>query len=88
MKKTYRPEINMWALDTDADHILHQIGSDNYTEIRHATVKDPESYEEIAVADGSFVLHRGVEVASAGCCCSRIPRKAPRTEKGDARLRA
>lgn len=51
MKKTYRPEINMWALDTDADHILHQIGSDNYTEIRHATVKDSESYEEIAVAD-------------------------------------
>lgn len=41
----------MWALDTDADHILHRIGLKDYTEIRHAIVKDPEEWEELAVAD-------------------------------------
>lgn len=41
----------MWALDTDEGHILHRIGSDDYTEIRHAMTKDPEAWEEIAVAD-------------------------------------
>ena len=51
MQKTYRLSINMWALDTDADHILHRIGSKDYTENHHATVKDPEEWEEIAVAD-------------------------------------
>lgn len=51
MQKTYRENINMWALDTDADHILHRIGSKDYSEIRHTIVKDPEEWEEIAVAD-------------------------------------
>ena len=51
MQKTYRLSINMWALDTDADHILHRIGSKDYSEIRHTIVKDPEEWEEIAVAD-------------------------------------
>lgn len=51
MQKTYRLSINMWVLDTDKAHILHRIGSDDYTENHHATVKDPEEWEEIAVAD-------------------------------------
>ena len=51
MQKTYKSSNNMWQLDTDADHILHRIGSKDYTEIHHATVKDPEEWEEIAVAD-------------------------------------
>lgn len=51
MKKTYRPEINMWALDTDEDHILHRTESADYPEIRHTTVRDPDGWEEIAVAD-------------------------------------
>lgn len=53
MQKTYRENINMWALDTDADHILHRIGSDDYPEIRHTTVKpdDVEAWEEVALAD-------------------------------------
>lgn len=51
MQKTYKPNLNMWALDTDADHILHRIGSEDYSEIRHTTVKDPDAWEEIAVAD-------------------------------------
>lgn len=41
----------MWQLNTDTSHILHRIGSDDYTKIRHATVKDPEDWEEIAVTD-------------------------------------
>lgn len=53
MEKTYKPSINMWSLSTDADHILHKIGSDNYAPIHHAMVKpaDVDLYEEIAVAD-------------------------------------
>lgn len=49
MHKTYRLSINMWALDTDKAHILHRIGSQDYTKIHHATVKDPDAWEEIAV---------------------------------------
>lgn len=51
MNKTYKENLNMWALDTDADHILHRVGSDDYTPIRHTTAKDPDAWEEIAVAD-------------------------------------
>ena len=49
MHKTYRLSINMWALDTDKAHILHRIGSQDYTKIHHATVKEPDAWEEIAV---------------------------------------
>lgn len=43
----------MWALEADAGHILHRIGSDDYTENHHAHVKpaDLDKWEEIAVAD-------------------------------------
>jgi len=51
MTKTYKENLNMWALDTDADHILHRVGSDDYTPIRHTTAKDPDAWEEIAVGD-------------------------------------
>lgn len=52
MNKTYKENLNMWALDTDADHILHEIGKDDYqARNRHATVKDPDEWEEIAVGD-------------------------------------
>ena len=51
MEKTYKEKIGMWQLDTDQAHILHRKGSDDYTEIRHVTVKDPDTWEEIAVAD-------------------------------------
>lgn len=51
MEKTYKEKLGMWQLDTDQAHILHRKGSDDYTEIRHVTVKDPDTWEEIAVAD-------------------------------------
>ena len=51
MEKTYKPNLDMYAVDTDADHILHRIGSDDYTEIRHIMTKDPDAWEEIALSD-------------------------------------
>lgn len=51
MEKTYKEKLGIWQLDTDQDHILHKAGSDDYTEIRHTMVKDPDAWEEIAVAD-------------------------------------
>lgn len=51
MQKNYNPNLNMWALDTDADHILHRKGSDDYTAIRRATVTNPDEWEEVAVAE-------------------------------------
>lgn len=51
MEKTYKEKFGMWQLDTDQGHILHRVGSDDYTEIRHTMVKDPDAWEEIAVAD-------------------------------------
>ncbi len=51
MEKTYKENPGMWQLDTDQGHVLHRVGSDDYTEIRHTVVKDPEAWEEIAVAD-------------------------------------
>lgn len=53
MEKTFNPINNMWSLDTDAGHILHKIGSSDYPELRHLTVKADhvDAWEEIAVAD-------------------------------------
>lgn len=50
MNKTQKAN-GLWAIDTDAEHILHRVGSDDYSEIRHAMVKNPDEWEEIAVAD-------------------------------------
>ena len=47
MEKTYKPNLDMYAVDTDADHILHRIGSDDYTAIRHIMAKDPDAWEEL-----------------------------------------
>ena len=53
MQKTYNPNNNLWQLDTDESHILHRIGSGDYTENRHMQVKevDLDNWEEIAVED-------------------------------------
>lgn len=50
MNKTQQSD-GLWALDADAAHVLHRIGSENYPDIHHTTVKDPDQWEEIAVAD-------------------------------------
>lgn len=43
----------MWELDADAEHVLHKVGSKDFTEIRHVTVKaaDIDSWEELTVAE-------------------------------------
>ena len=54
MKKTYNDKYNSYHLDTDGDEfILHRIGSDSYSHIRHAVVPsaDIDNWEEIAIAD-------------------------------------
>lgn len=53
MQKTYKPNNNLWQLDTDGSHILHRIGSDDYPEIRKAMVKaaDIDRWEELTVAE-------------------------------------
>lgn len=53
MQKTYNAPLKMWALDCDNNHILHKIGSGDYTAIRHITVKpeDVDLYEEVALED-------------------------------------
>lgn len=51
MQKTYKPNLNLWALDTDADHILHKTGSDEYSEIRHIHVHEADipNWKEITL---------------------------------------
>ena len=51
MQKTYKPLINMWELSTDATHILHRIGSEDYTEIRKIMTANPSEWEEVALTD-------------------------------------
>lgn len=43
----------MWALDADEGHFLHRVGSDDFTELHHATVKPEalEQWEEMALED-------------------------------------
>lgn len=48
MEKTYKESINMWAVGTDAGHILHRKGSEEYPEVRHTYVTDPDEYEEVS----------------------------------------
>lgn len=53
MQKTYNAPLKMWALDCDNNHILHKIGSGDYSGYRHVTVKpeDVDLYEEVALED-------------------------------------
>lgn len=48
-KETYPDGTDMWELTTDADHILHRIDSDNYSDIRRISVPlgDIASWEEL-----------------------------------------
>ena len=50
-KETYPDGTDMWELTTDADHILHRKGSDDYNSIRKLTTANPEDWEEIEIGD-------------------------------------
>ena len=54
MKKTYNDKYKYYHIDTDSDEfVIHRIGSDSYSHIRHAVVPsaDIDNWEEIAIAD-------------------------------------
>lgn len=53
MEKTYKLNLNMWALATDGNHILHKIDNVDYPVIRRTIVKaeDIDRWEEVAVED-------------------------------------
>lgn len=42
---------NLVELSTDSEHILHRIGSEDYSEIRKIMTPNPSEWEEIAVSD-------------------------------------
>lgn len=51
MEKTFKEEMQLWALDTDGGHVLHRIGSEEWLPVRHTHVKDPDAWEEVALED-------------------------------------
>lgn len=51
MKKTYKENIGMWALEAEEAHVLRRIGTDDSSPVRRTTVRDPEQWEEVAVAE-------------------------------------
>lgn len=51
MDKTFKQHSNLWELSAAADRILHRIGSDDYTKIRHIMTKDPDAWEEVSIND-------------------------------------
>ena len=51
MEKIYKESIGLWQLRTDKSHILHRIGSDDYTENRDAHVRNPDEWEELALSE-------------------------------------
>ena len=51
MEKIYKESIGLWQLRTDKSHILHRIGSDDYTEKRDAHVSNPVEWEELALSE-------------------------------------
>lgn len=51
MEKIYKESIGLWQLRTDKSHILHRIGSDDYTENRDAHVSNPDEWEELALSE-------------------------------------
>ncbi len=54
MQKTFKPNFGsngLWQLRCDKNHILHRIGSNDYTEMRDTHIKNPDEWEEVALAD-------------------------------------
>ena len=63
MNKTQLPN-GQWQLDSADGHILHRIGSEDYTPLRHARVTSPDEWEEISDFDAnSLTAARTAEAA-------------------------
>lgn len=64
MQKIFIETDGRWTLHAADGHILHRIGSDDYTPLRHASTPDPDAWEEIAEAEAaSITAARSAEVA-------------------------
>lgn len=50
MQKTFKESISMWSIDADEGKVLRRKGSTERSENRHATVTDPDEWEEIDAA--------------------------------------
>lgn len=55
MQKTYKLNLNMWALATDGNHILHKIDNVDYPVIRRTIVKaeDIDRWEELTAEEAA-----------------------------------
>ena len=51
MQKTFKESISMWSIDADEGKVLRRKGSTERSENRHATVTDPEEWEEVDPAE-------------------------------------
>lgn len=51
MQKRFKESINMWSIDADEGKVLRRKGSTERSENRHATVADPEQWEEVDPAE-------------------------------------
>lgn len=47
MQKTFKESISMWSIDADEGKVLRRKGSTERSENRHATVADPEQWEDV-----------------------------------------
>lgn len=51
MQKTFKESISMWSIEAEEGKVLRRKGSEEPSAIRHATVTDPEEWEEADPAD-------------------------------------
>ena len=51
MQKTFKESISMWSIDADEGKVLRRKGSTERSENRHATVTDPDEWEDVDPAD-------------------------------------
>lgn len=47
MQKRFKESINMWSIDADEGKVLRRKGSEEPSENRHATVTDPDEWEDV-----------------------------------------
>lgn len=50
MQKTFKESISMWSIDAEEGKVLRRKGSTEPSDNRHATVTDPDEWEEIDAA--------------------------------------
>lgn len=51
MQKTFKESINMWGIHADEGKVLRRKGSTEPSDNRHATVTDPDEWEDVDPAD-------------------------------------